>query len=432
MVVASLAGTAILYLFGVIGTTERLAARNASDAVLCLFVGGMVIARALAPTGLFPWLGAKIVSLAKGKGWRLLVGIVLLIAPICMFLPNATVVILLAPVLIEAARKFKVDLVPLMLLAVFAANSAGLLSLVGDPATFIVASSVKMTFVQYLQRMTLGGLLSILTVLALLPVLFHDIWSKTIDPSCPEPITGSGAACNGGEAAPDIKRPVVLCLLLLIMSCMILFFVIGDQLPTPIPPQLSTLSFATLALLVVHFSKLDSVSAIIKDIDWETLIFFGSIFILVQALDSTGAIKLLGSTLAHCLSGGGLAAPLIMLFGIGVVSGFVPNIPLVAAMVPLVTSYAITSGLTTADAFAHGITALSPQTKAIYSAVMFGGTLGGNLTLLGASSNIIAGGICARAGYRISFLRFLKYGVPVTLCQLCVSALYLVALLLLR
>jgi len=424
MVVASLLGTAILYLSGVIGSAEHSAARIAADPVLSLLIGGMVVTRALAPTKVFDWLSAKLVSLLKGKGWRLLVGIVLLTICVSSVLPNEIAIILLAPVIIEAGRRFKIDIAPLMMLAVFAANSAGLLTSIGDPATYIGASAMNETFLGYMQRMTAGAMLAILTLIALLPVVFRDIWHQELEvlPQGPGEVSG----------VPAIARPVVLALLLAIMGLMVLFFVIGDTLPSPIAPQLSCLSFATLALTVVHLSRLDSVDDLIKDIDWETIVFLASIFILVQGLETSGAISLLGTTMAKVLGGNVLVASLTVLASFGLFSGFVPNAPLMATTAPLVKSYLVSAGLASQELLTHGAAKMPGEVLVFFYAMLLGVTLGGNLTLLGASANIVACGICARAGSRITFAKFLRYGIPVTICQLCVSALFVIVKLQLR
>jgi Na+/H+ antiporter NhaD/arsenite permease-like protein len=115
-------------------------------------------------------------SLTGGNGRRLILGLICLIAPICAFLPNATVVLLMAPVIIRVATALKIDFVPLLILTAIVSNASGLLTLVGDPATFIIGSAIYLSFVGYLARASLGGLLSILVILPLLPWLFGDIW----------------------------------------------------------------------------------------------------------------------------------------------------------------------------------------------------------------------------------------------------------------
>src|SRR5215469_10585112 len=138
LTLAVIIGDGILIASGV--TTVRSAVGYIAEAheTIALFFGGMVLVRAFAPTGVFEWIGVRVYQLSRGSGKRLLLGIVMIIAPVCAVLPNATTVILLAPVLIRIAEYFETDFVPLLFLLVFVANSSGLLTLIGDPATFVV------------------------------------------------------------------------------------------------------------------------------------------------------------------------------------------------------------------------------------------------------------------------------------------------------
>ena len=117
----------------------------------------MVMVRAFEPTGIFAYLATQMVRLAGGQGKRLLLGIVAITTPICAVLPNATTVMLLAPLLPPIAAELGVNFVPLLILLVLVANSAGLLTLVGDPATFIVGDAINISFLDYLKSLSLGG-----------------------------------------------------------------------------------------------------------------------------------------------------------------------------------------------------------------------------------------------------------------------------------
>jgi Na+/H+ antiporter NhaD/arsenite permease-like protein len=118
-------------------------------------------------------------------------------------------------------------------------------------------------------------------------------------------------------------------------------------------------------------------------------------------------------------------ASLLLLAGIGVLSAVIPNVALVVAMLPLVKQYAIGAGLATPAALEAGYGQTPPSVLPLFFAMCFGATLGGNSTLFGAASNIVAGGICSRAGRQISFMTFLRHGVPVSAVQLLVSAIYI-------
>lgn len=111
---------------------------------------------------------------------------------------------------------------------------------------------------------------------------------------------------------------------------------------------------------------------------------------------------------------------------VGLLSSVVPNIPLVVAMIPLLKQYLVNVGYIGAEVLSPGFEGqLPPEVLPLFYAMMFGATLGGNGTLMGASSNIVAAGVAELHGGRISFNRFLKYGIPVMSIQLVVAALYI-------
>ena len=167
MVLAALLGVAALIVVGVFSSQDVIKVTTNSGGPLALLFGGMIVAGVLAPTGLFDWVGTLYLRFTRGSGRRFLIGLVILVATLCAFLPNATTVVLLAPVIIRVARELDIDIVPPMILTAIVSNTAGLLTLVGDPATFLVGSSIGMSFGEYLQKVSLGGLLTLLALTAM-------------------------------------------------------------------------------------------------------------------------------------------------------------------------------------------------------------------------------------------------------------------------
>ncbi|BAT54794.1 hypothetical protein NOS3756_37670 [Nostoc sp. NIES-3756] len=412
LTIAALLGALILVFTNVMTLQEAVAYIGNSHGTLGLFFGVMVLVRAFEPTKIFDYLATQIVILAKGDGKRLLLGIVGIVTPICAVLPNATTVMLLAPLIPPMAQEIGINFVPLLILMVLIANSAGLLTLVGDPATFIVGDAINISFIDYLGRLSLGGVIAIVTVTATLPFLFRKIWHTKLE--------------NLEELPhPQINHPRVLSLGAVIVAFVLLFFVIGESLPIPISPAAVALLGAALALLLSHQSKIDTVNNILRDVDWSTLIFFMSIFVLIGGLEKTGVINSLSGVLAAILGKNIILGSLVLLFLVGILSSVVPNIPLVVAMVPLLKQYLVTVGLAPTEVLAQDFSGqFPPEVLPLFYAMMFGATLGGNGTLVGASSNIVAAGISEQHGRRISFKTFLHYGVPVTILQLVTSALY--------
>ena len=413
LTIAAMLGALLLVVFNILTLDRAIGYVASSHPTLALFFGVMVMIRALQPTRIFEYLATQMVLLAGGKGSRLLLGIVAITTPICAVLPNATTVMLLAPLIPPLAQQIGVDFVPLLILMVFVANSAGLLTLVGDPATFIVGSSINMTFTDYLQTLSLGGVLAVLVVIVTLPFLFKKIWRTEL-------------ANVDLLVPPKIEHPRALMFGSAIVLLVLVFFVLGEMLPVPILPATVALLGAVLCLLLAHHSKIDTVNNILRDVDWSTLLFFMSIFVLIGGLQSTGVVSSAAGVLAWVLGKNiGLGA-IVLLFSVGLLSSVVPNIPLVVAMVPLLKEYLVNAGFVGAEILSpESIVSLPPEVLPLFYAMMYGATLGGNGTLVGASANIVAAGISQQYGKPISFQQFLYYGLPTMGLQLVVLAAYI-------
>jgi Na+/H+ antiporter NhaD/arsenite permease-like protein len=122
---------------------------------------------------------------------------------------------------------------------------------------------------------------------------------------------------------------------------------------------------------------------------------------------------------------------LVLLAGIGMLSSLLANIPVVAAALIMTKGYLVAVEAVPELALAAGFADWPSATLPVFIAMMFGATLGGNATLVGASANIVAVGIYANEGQRVSFMRFMRfvrYGLPIALVQLAVGALYVLAL----
>jgi Na+/H+ antiporter NhaD/arsenite permease-like protein len=413
LTIAAFLGALILVFCNIMTLTEAIGYIGKSYQTLALFFGVMVLVRAFEPTKIFDYLATQMVVIAKGSGKRLLLGIVAITTPICAVLPNATTVMLLAPLIPPIAEEIGVNFVPLLILMVFVANSAGLLTLVGDPATFIVGDAINISFMDYFTRLSLGGVVAIATILLMLPFLFPHIWHTQLETTETLP-------------HPQINHPRVLLVGGLIVGFVLLFFVIGETLPIPISPAAVALMGAALALLLAHHSKIDTVNNILRDVDWSTLLFFMCIFVLIGGLEKTGVIAELSTVLAVLLGNNLVLGSLALLFFVGLISSVVPNIPLVVAMVPLLNQYLVQVGLADTNILSDSFQGqFPPEVLPLFYAMMYGATLGGNGTLVGASSNIVAAGIAELHGKRISFVTFLRYGMPVMMMQLIAAAIYL-------
>jgi Na+/H+ antiporter NhaD/arsenite permease-like protein len=415
MVVAALLGVSTLIAFGVLDGSDLMPIVHTAGGPLSLLFGGMVVARVIGKTGIFERIGDLFLRATGGSGRRLLLLIVAMVAPLCAVLPNATAVILVSPVIVRVCRALKVDIVGPLIITAIVSNAAGMLTLVGDPATFLVGSAIGMSFLDYLRMVSLGGVLAVLAVVPLLPLLLPKIWAaRLILPEERPPVA--------------IKRPGFLILSLLVLLLMVTLFMFGESLPTRIvPPQVAIIG-AALALLMVYGVRIEPVGEVIRDVDWKTILFLGAIFTLVQAFIKTDLLQGLSIQVYQWFGADLMSVAFVLLAGIGVLSSLLANIPVVAAALVMVTGYMVASGAAPEVALAPGFVHWPTATLPVFVAMMFGGTLGGNATLIGASANVVAIGICASHGSRVSFMQFLRIGLPIAVLQLSVGALYVLAL----
>jgi Na+/H+ antiporter NhaD/arsenite permease-like protein len=415
MTVAALLGVSVLLVFGILDGSDLMPIVHTAGGPLSLLFGGMVVARVIGKTGIFDWIGDAFLRATGGSGRRLLLLIVALVAPVCAVLPNATAVILVAPVIIGVCKALKVDFVGPMLITAIVSNAAGMLTLVGDPATFLVGRAIGLTFGDYLRMVSLGGVLAVLAVVPLLPLLLPKIWAMQVELPAARP-------------AVTVERPAFLVLSLLVLVTMVALFLFGESLPAEIVPPEVAIITAALALLVIYGVRVEPVSEVIRDVDWKTIVFLGAIFTLVQAFIKTELLQGFSIQLYDSFGDDLMRVAILSLAGIGVLSSLLANIPVVAAALVTVTGYLVVAGAAPETALAPGFTDWPNATLPVFVAMMFGGTLGGNATLIGASANVVAVGICAANGRRVTFMQFLRIGLPIAVVQLSVGALYSLAL----
>jgi len=411
MALAALMGVSTMLLFGVFTRQEFINASQTAGGSISLLFGGMVVARTLVPTGIFDQLGTRFLRATGGSGKRFMLGIIVLTAPVCAVLPNATAVILLAPIIIRVAKVLDIDYVAPVVLTAIVSNSAGLLTLVGDPATFLVGSSIGMSFGLYLQRVSLGGLLALLVLVPVLPWLMKDIWQTK-------------RSLPADLSLPPLERPSFLIMALLVLAVMILLFLFGEMLPNPLVPPSVAIIGASLALLVIYGVKVEPIDKVLKDVDWKTLLFLTCMFLMVEAFTRTGILQSISRSMYGWFGTQLLTVAVVMLVGVAAASSLLANIPVVAAMILVVKGYLVAAEFVPEIALGAAFTAWPAFTLPVFVGMMFGGTLGGNATLIGASANVVSAGICAAHGKPLSFVTFARYGVPLTVVQLSFAVIY--------
>lgn len=395
----ALCGAAIVVAIGVVGSDDVFYSRETGidwDVIFLLF-GMMVIVGVLRQTGVFEYIAIWSAKRAKGRPLRIMILLVLVTAVASALLDNVTTVLLIAPVTLLVSDRLAINPIPFLMAEVFASNIGGAATLVGDPPNIIIASRAGLTFNDFLVHMAPIVLIVMVVFIAMLPRLFQG--SFDVD----EERVADVMSLNEREAIRD-PRLLVKCGVVLVL----VFAAFIAHSALHIEPSMVALLGAGVLILISRLRR----DAYLSSVEWETLLFFAGLFIMVGALVTTGVIDDL-ARLATDATGGNALATVMLILGVSApVSGIIDNIPYVATMAPIVS--ALVAG--TQD---HAY----PQV--LWWALALGADFGGNLTAVGASANVVMLGIARGAGNPISFWEFTRKGAVVTAVSIALSALYL-------
>jgi Na+/H+ antiporter NhaD/arsenite permease-like protein len=398
-VVTALAGAGVLLALGVVTADDVFYSGETGIDwnVIFLLLGMMIIVGVLRQTGVFEFLAIWAAKRAKGQPLRIMIFLVLVTAVASAFLDNVTTVLLMAPVTLLVCDRLNTNPVPFLMAEVMASNIGGAATLIGDPPNIIIASRAGLSFNDFLVNMTPIVVIALIVFVAIVPWLFRGSFSVS-----PESVA-EVMSLNEREAINDRR--------LLIKCAVVLTLVFAGFLThslTHVEPSIIALLGAGLLVVITDLRPRDYMAAV----EWETLLFFAGLFIMVGALVKSGSIERLAGLVAYATGGDALAAVMLILGGSALLSGIIDNIPYVATMSPLVQSLT----QTIADPV---------QSEALWWSLALGADFGGNLTAIGASANVVVLGIARRADHPISFWEFTRKGAIVTALTIALAAPYL-------
>ncbi len=363
--------------------------------VIFLLVGMMIIANALSRTGAFQYVAIKAAKLGDARPLRILILLSALTAVTSAFLDNVTTVVLVAPVTFIVAALLNVRPVPFLISEVLASNIGGSATLIGDPPNIVIGSHAGLGFIDFLVHMLPIAVLALVAYLLL--ALF--LWRKDLA----DPPRELKQRLFNVKEAELITDPTLLKISLAVLAATLAGFPLAQVFGYE--PATVALAGAAVLLLVGRVEAHE----LLAEVEWTTILFFVGLFIVVGGVEEVGLLEEIGERLAGFSSGNALGASMIILWMSGIASGIVDNIPYTAAMLPVVDQVQ---------------RSLGQQDDALWWALAMGADMGGNLTIIAASANVLVSGLAKRAGYQIAFWEFARYGAAVTLFSLCLSTAY--------
>jgi Na+/H+ antiporter NhaD/arsenite permease-like protein len=365
--------------------------------VIFLLLGMMVVVGVLKHTGLFDYLAIWAAKRAHGRPARILAALVVITAVASALLDNVTTVLLVAPVTVLICERLGVRPVPFLIAEALASNIGGTATLIGDPPNIIIASQAGLSYTDFLVHLAPLVLVLLVVFLAMLRRMFQR--TLTYHPE-------RAAAMLALDERQAITDPALLARALLVLALVTVAFALHGLLHYQ--PSVVALLGAGLLVLLARREPTEY----LREVEWPTLAFFMGLFIMVGALIKTGVIDQLANAAAAATGGSLLVTSGVLLWVSGALSAIIDNIPYVATMAP------VTGALV--ETIPHGH---DPQV--LWWSLALGADLGGNATAIGASANVVVLGLADRAGHRIHFLEFAKYGTLVAVVTMAISMLYL-------
>ena len=359
-----------------------------------IFIAGMMImVEGMARVGFFRWLCMRLAKLVKYQVIPIFVTFMVLSFVLAMFIDSITVILFLAAVTIELSKLLEFNPVPMILSEIFCANLGGSATMCGDPPNIIIGTSLGFTFMDFIKNTGLIAVVALVLVVAYFYFIFHKELEK------------NGAAKKDPSQYPDPAEAITsksgFIASSVIFLCAVVLLVTHAQTGLTV----STIGVCIAAATLLAAGK--EGPGLLKKIDYETLLFFIGLFVVVGGLEQTGVLKILAGIIEK-VSGGNIALMIaIIVIVSAVASAFIDNIPFAATMIPVITNLAATTqGI--------DITVLS-------WALAMGTDIGGSATPIGASANVVGIATAAKEGHIIKWGRYCKAMAPATAIVIAVS-----------
>ncbi len=402
---AALAGAALMLVLGIIDQHTALHGAYIEKTetriegvdwnTILLLIGMMVIVNITRRTGVFEWLAIKCAKWGRGYPVRVMILLCIVTAVVSAMLDNVTTVLLIAPVMILICRSLEIDPVPFLIAVVISSNIGGTATLVGDPPNILIGSSAGLSFMDFVK--VNAPITVLIMIVALLNLgLFLNARIRVSDEQ--------RAHVMAFDESRAITDHTLLRKSLLVVFLTFIGFIIHGYLG--LEPATIALSGAAL-LLLLHPEGPEEV---FREVEWPTIFFFIGLFIMVAALVETGVIGTAAAWLFEITRGNLVAMGFGLIWMSAIISGFVDNIPYTAMIIPMIHDIG--------RAHAFDVTPL-------WWALSLGACLGGNFTIVGAAANVVVAGFAERSGHPITFKRYLKYGIPLTLQSVVIASIYL-------
>lgn len=393
---AALLGTSLIFAVSYLGTPlyEGLYIFQFEDAlryidwnVIFLIMGMMIVIAVVERTGVFQYAAYMAYRLSGGRTWLLVVILMVVTGVASAFLDNVTTMLLMTPVTIRIALSLGINPLALLMPEVMASNVVGISTLVGTPTNILIGSYGGIGFNDFLVNLTPGVIVALVGLVAYNLFIFrHELRPSDGGAGISEVLLQRLAERGRITEMDHLKKAGV------VGAAMILLFVLGEKVH--LLPSVTAVMGATALLLWIK----PDIEEMIEAVDWTTLVFFMTLFISVGAIQEVGLISYIASGIGRFVGENLSLAMLAVIWLSALLSTVIANIPFTAAMLPVI-------------GYLSG-SIPGASSKVLFYCLSVGSAMGGNGSLIGASANMVTAGIAERAGSSITYMYFLKKGLP--------------------
>lgn len=363
-----------------------------------IFIAGMMImVEGMALSGFFSWLCLTIAKAVRYNTTKIFIMFMILAFVLSMFIDSITVILFLAAITITQSKLLQFNPIPVIIAEIFCSNLGGSSTMCGDPPNIIIGTALHYTFTDFL---TNTGVIAIIC-LVLMIFFFYMCFRKKLGTRnlSEEEI----AKMPTPQSAITDKRAFII--RTVIFLCAVILLVTHGQ------TGLTVSTIGIIAAVATCITAGKKSKAILRRVDYPTLVFFTGLFVVVGGLEETGILELI-ATFIHAISGGNITFIVIIIIWISAVaSAIIDNIPFSATMIPIIKSLAVTSGA---------------DLSVLAWTLALGTDIGGSATPIGASANVVGIAVASKNGHHISWKQYCKYSIPATLIVITVSMLYII------
>ncbi|WP_096188248.1 ArsB/NhaD family transporter [Evansella halocellulosilytica] len=365
---------------------------------IVLLLSMMILVSITSQSGFFEYIAVSLAKLVEGKPVPLLIVISTLTAFGSALLNNVTTVLLVVPIVITLTRQLKISAIPYLLSTILASNIGGTATLIGDPPNLMIGQAVEhLTFNAFLIH--LGPIVIVIYIVIMIGVCM--LYKRQLIVSTEDRIRLMNV---------NPKQYIQHRTLLFKSVSVLVITTVGFIAQPFLNVELTSVAMAGALLLMLLTHDEKETEEVFQAVEWVTLFFFIGLFMLVGGLKEVGIIDEIAKSIIYYTEGDVPKTAMLILWSSGILSGFVDNIPFVAAMIPVILEFQD-----------YGMTNLDP----LWWALALGACLGGNGTLIGASSNVIVAGLAMKAKQPFTYMDFLKIGAPTAIVSFVISSVYL-------